>query len=360
MQRLALFSCCLIARASAHGHLTTPVPRPSSWAPGKEQGATSPAATYRYDQPTHSLDGGMTHEAHTYGDTSFRCHDFAASTPTTTITAGATLDLAWELPANHPGDCALYISYETDKVAPERWVKLHDFIGCVSKSDLPTFTGPAPNTANTYQITLPDWLPSSDHAVLRWEWHSVQQVTNVEFYTTCVDVIVSGTGDSADTFYSKASPVVSITGTSHMPADASSYRKAYDGQVGAEYLVGPAVATYDGVPADGGGDGDVGEAVPARPPSPPGAPTPPVAPGGGGASSLGAGGAGALGAFIGFGVGTIFGAVMALYCRGGGRGSKAPPPPPPPSQYPGGNNKEMQIGVMPGSGDATYALRPSV
>ena len=86
--------------------------------------------------------------------TSFRCHDYVSSTPATTITAGGTLDLAgtltralalcpnptalalaspsyrsnpnpdpnpsnagtldlaWELPANHPGDCSLWISYD--------------------------------------------------------------------------------------------------------------------------------------------------------------------------------------------------------------------------------------------------------
>ena len=103
----------------------------------------------------------MTHELHTYDDSSYRCHDFASSTPATTITAGGTLDLTWDLPANHPGDCSLYISYDADKTAPERFVKLHNFIGCVSKSELPGFTGPEPLTHNEYQITLPYAAPST-------------------------------------------------------------------------------------------------------------------------------------------------------------------------------------------------------
>ena len=47
----------------AHGHLTVPTPRPSNWAASRDQGAlTSAAAVYRWDQPTHTLDGPMTHE----------------------------------------------------------------------------------------------------------------------------------------------------------------------------------------------------------------------------------------------------------------------------------------------------------
>ena len=40
-----------------------------------------------------NLAGPVTLESHTYVETSFRCHDYASSTPTTTITAGGTLDL---------------------------------------------------------------------------------------------------------------------------------------------------------------------------------------------------------------------------------------------------------------------------
>ena len=317
----------ILAAASgvaAHGHMTKPRPRPSLWAPGKEQGATSADATYRYDQPTHTLGGGMTHESHTYTDTSFRCHDFASSAPATTITAGAALELEWSLPAAHPGDCSLYISYDADTVAPARWVKLHNFVGCVSKSDLPSFTGPAPNNQNAYEITLPTWLPSSDHAVLRWEWYSVQQVTDIEFYTTCADVTVVGTGDSVDTFYGKAQPVVTVSGTSHLPTTADAYRKAYDGQVGAEYLVGPTVATYDGVPADGGGEdagggGGGGDAGGEAPVADGPAPLTPV--------EISPVGAGFLGAAIGAAVGAAVTAALMCYCF---KRSAPPPPPPPP------------------------------
>ena len=81
-------------------------------------------------------------------DTSFRCHDYASSTPTTTITAGGTLDLAWALPANHPGDCSLWISYDADTTAPARWVKLQNFVGCTRQSEQP-FTGLQPSCCSS-------------------------------------------------------------------------------------------------------------------------------------------------------------------------------------------------------------------
>ena len=73
---------------------------------------------------------------------------------------------------------------------------------------------------------MPAWLPTSEHAVLRWEWTSVQQVTNIEFYVTCADVEVMGTAEVPDSsFLAKVTPVTAFTGTSHLPADAGAYRK---------------------------------------------------------------------------------------------------------------------------------------
>ena len=162
---------------------------------------------------------------HTYGDTSFRCHDFASITPTTTITAGGTLDLAWRLIAPHPGDCSLWIAYpnaEEEKDAPPRWIKLFDFIGCHGQDDLGSpGPGVAPKINGTYQVTLPDWLPSSTHAVLRWEWIALHVYTDMELYANCVDVVVRGMAvGSIDTFYSSVSPVTAITGYAHLPQAA--------------------------------------------------------------------------------------------------------------------------------------------
>merc|ERR1712087_85401 len=102
--------------------MTRPMPRPASWALEKDQGAfTSPTSISRFDQPTHTLNGPMSHDGHVYSATSFRCHDFASSSPVTTIIAGGVLDIEWLLPAAHPGDCSLWISYDADKEAPSNW-----------------------------------------------------------------------------------------------------------------------------------------------------------------------------------------------------------------------------------------------
>lgn len=34
-------------------------------------------------------------------------------------------------------------------------------------------------------------MPACDRCVLRWEWIAVQQVSNIEFYSSCTDVQVT-------------------------------------------------------------------------------------------------------------------------------------------------------------------------
>ena len=191
-----------------HGHMTKPRPRPPLWAEPSMTGHTSETADYRWREPPFTLNGPMTHSSHAYRADSYACHDFASESPQTTLTAGASLDLEWVLEARHPGDCALYISYDENTDVPTSWIKLGDFPGCVDQATFPTFDGVAPPQDNKWTLTLPSWLPSSDHAVLRWEWMAVQQVVNVEFYTTCADVKIVGTSESTADFLSKVSPVV--------------------------------------------------------------------------------------------------------------------------------------------------------
>lgn len=168
---------------------------------------------------------------------------------------------------------------------PERWIKLAAFPGCVDKDVYDAgFNGLSPPSVNSWPVTLPDWLPSCDHCVLRWEWASVQQVTDLEFFATCADVTISGTSESHESFLSKVAPVTSISSPfDHLPSDASRctpetmgncYRRAYDGEFGVEYLAGPAVASYD----------SDAEPAPHSPPSPspppvqPPSPSPPAPP----------------------------------------------------------------------------------
>jgi hypothetical protein len=134
---------------------------------------------------------------HTYSASSFRCHDFAAAAPTQRVIAGATLDLHWTLTAPHPGDCFLYVSYDEPSTAfpgTSHWFKVADFLGCVDQQLLGSFSGVAPPVDNRWTMTLPSWLPSSSHAVLRWEWHAVQQTANVEVCRAAAPTLGSHVG----------------------------------------------------------------------------------------------------------------------------------------------------------------------
>ena len=113
--------------------------------------------------------------------------------------------------------------------APSNWIKLADFPGCIDQAKVSTFDGRAPDQYNEWTLALPSWLPGSEHAVLRWEWTSVQQVSNIEFYVGCADVKIVGTAETPDSsFLAKVTPVSAFTGTSHLPADAGAYRKVSD------------------------------------------------------------------------------------------------------------------------------------
>jgi len=272
-----------VVGACAHGRLTKPDPRAPIWRDANMQGHTDSGATYRENEPPFTLSGPMTHNGHPYSDSSYRCHDFAAQAPSTVLHAGAALELEWTIEALHPGDCALYISYDETTTASEgysTWFKIADFPGCVDQAALPGFDGLAPLRLNKWSITLPPWLPSTSHAVLRWEWLAVQQVTNVEFYVSCVDVRVDGPRAADASTLSQITGRVTIKGIEHLPQDASAYRKAYNNEFGLGYIVGPAVATFGGtatpyLPPAPSPAPPAPSSVPAPPPS--AQPSPPLA-----------------------------------------------------------------------------------
>ena len=104
---LLLLGC---SAANAHGRLTVPRPRPALWAEPGMQGHTDATAIYRWNEPVFTLNGPMSHNGHAYRADSYRCHDFKAEMPQTTVTADAPLDLAWTLDATHPGDWCASVS----------------------------------------------------------------------------------------------------------------------------------------------------------------------------------------------------------------------------------------------------------
>jgi len=273
-----------VTTAEAHGYMTKPSAREAFWVDGIVCDASSLnpgsfcwAQPHNFQQANHpftffapEVASGMQHS-----DDAFACHDMrAAAAPTDTITAGAALAVEWYLQANHPGDCALYISYDTDLLdTPRRWIKLKNFVGCAGDAGMLDPTVP-PSGINTATVTLPDWLPSCDHCVIRWEWYAIHTV-DMQQYATCSDVRVVGTSEPHDTFLSKVSPVLDLFGAEHLRGPVRNPYATCPScpnsgiELGEEYILGPQVAAYSADPSPG---------PPPLPPRPPPGPQPPPSP----------------------------------------------------------------------------------
>jgi len=224
----------LLARAAGHGQMTTPAVRPD---------ADGFAESFVQRRPTHTLSGPV----FGYGAGAYRCRELppTGGAPETTLVAGQAFDVAWKMEAGHPGDCYLYVSYDSDVVDPINWFKIAVFPGCGAADGLVV-----PDTSTS--AVLPADLPACDHCVLRWEWTAHQQVSNIEFYVQCADIAISSSAPPV-----RPSPMVAISGVEHLPSSAEAYRQVYQGQGPEEqYLVGPTVATY--TPCDVGSAGCIG------------------------------------------------------------------------------------------------------
>eukprot|EP00122_Pirum_gemmata_P011372 Pgem_evm1s10532 len=220
--------------ASAHGQMTVPSPRPDL------NGRPNSSAQ---DQPVYTLNGPTTADYGnpTFTKESYRCHGLETkSSNQQTLTAGQDFTIEVDMAANHPGDCFLYLSdpAQAGQISPSRWYKIWELPGCGSATGL----GPDPKKQQ-HTFKVPDGAPACENCVLRWEWYSVQQVSNVEFYVNCADVnVVNPFGNSQ-----VESGMVTIgvqSGIEHLPPNAEAYRKAYNGEHGPQYLVGPKLASF--------------------------------------------------------------------------------------------------------------------
>jgi hypothetical protein len=135
-----------------------------------------------------------------------RCHDTPAGNIIGTYNTGANIDLEWKMEAPHPGDCSIWLSYDINIDSPQNWIKLRDIPGCLSPNGIDTPIG-----VNKYSFQLPTFLPSCEHCVLRWEWYSVQQVSNVEFYVNCMDIKIISQNTCA-----LPGPTTAINGIEHL------------------------------------------------------------------------------------------------------------------------------------------------
>lgn len=187
----------------------------------------------------------------------FVCRN-AVTSPATTLTAGSSLTVQWDLSALHVGDCSFYVSYDWDAAsnADMKWFKIANFMDCKAVSGQPQ------------TITIPEWIPAG-RAVLRWEWYALHVFPTIEFYSQCADVnIVAGEhaiAKSAINTYSVISPAT-------LPASGNSgigFRNAFGN--GEQYMTGPPCArAYAGnncekTAAGTTGHVDVGSITPSTP-----------------------------------------------------------------------------------------------
>jgi len=138
------------------------------------------------------------------------CRNKPREEPYVQVEAGKTLKLTYFLQAPHPGDCALYVSYDDDSVTDGNkkfaliWEK-KDCL-CFKQADGACSYYPAANKGTcpsgcpekrVIEATIPDWLPAGV-AVFHHNWYAthpresgaVAGYKTVELYTGCFDATV--------------------------------------------------------------------------------------------------------------------------------------------------------------------------
>jgi len=104
--------------------------------------------------------------------------------PLKAVSAGGSMTLKWDFGAAHVGDCAVFISYDLSADRnDQRFFKIANLPKCKDQNK------------NEVTITLPDFLPPGE-AVLRWDWSALHTWPNVEFYSQCIDLQITGSANS--------------------------------------------------------------------------------------------------------------------------------------------------------------------
>ena len=261
---IAMHTC----EVAAHGHLLTPDFR-RRVAVGSQINGYYVYWPYAEFAPTCI-------QGHCFGATSFRCKDMAAEVPSTTLHAGSNLTLSIWFQAWHPGDCSVYLSYdENNKDAPSTWLVLGHYPGCAGGGDRTLSDG----TTLSFNVSLPPWLASCAHCVLRWEWSAVHQPGRPQQYLDCADVKVAGQSSAltAETMLRSVRPLVSIIdGAEHLRGN---------GHTRYPYSSGPNHQREFGLRYMAGGEAEPGGSVavaswvgPSLSPPPPPPPLPPPPP----------------------------------------------------------------------------------
>jgi hypothetical protein len=211
----------ILSLCEGHGRLTLPIPR---------QKYTS-GTTLRVDQ--QDAPNGLINPPY---DASFVCRNTLPQPTKTALTAGTNVITQWNFQAAHVGDCAVYLSKDvTGKTDSQiEWYKVANFPKCRSNQnfDMP--------------VAIPPWVQNCNNCIMRWEWYALQQYpSNVELYSQCVDVTISG-GAANDP---NPQPLIKIPGSRHLPLDiVNNYRDPFSGgtTVPLNHITGPAIATPSG------------------------------------------------------------------------------------------------------------------
>lgn len=195
--------------AEAHGHLSLPTVRDYA----KTQDLKNAPVAFPLDKE-------------------FVCRNLPALSPSQykTVTAGQTVDMTWGMEAPHPGDCFAYISYDVNKEDTQmKWFKIAQWNDCERLN------------LQAMKVTIPSYLPSCEHCVLRWEWYALhlRDINIVEFYSQCADIKIIGSSSNNQL----PTPQVTIPG--HLPMDAQHYRSEFK-QPDLIKFTGPPIATIGG------------------------------------------------------------------------------------------------------------------
>lgn len=216
-----------VAYVSAHAWLSSPKPRGQLIATPLRDDQEAQPVGYDYGKIGDPFDSGMV----------CRGNDVAVSADKyISLTAGSQVEFTMDVRAKHPGDCFMYLSFDGDKDnSQKKWFKFWQMHQCADDY----------NGAHTFTATIPDYLPSGSHVVVRFEWYALHVMNagtgKVEYYTQCVDAKLNGRNGG-----SLPQPQVSIPG--HLPKlNASNYWDPYNDVDW--FYTGPALATLNGQPA---------------------------------------------------------------------------------------------------------------
>lgn len=260
----SFFICALITVAEAHSQMTVPPVR--ALRSEVRYKGMNPLGLIRPDgfhpKPGQQLKVGSDNFLFTEDD--FACRGGSRGKPTATLTAGSNYNIKIKLYAPHPGDFAMYASYDTDdttKDVNKKWYLIYkqkealcckcndpasmcacDFSWVKAKGKNVCAYTPGPTARldahptwdstcsrgceqdRTITVPIPSWMPGGQSVILRYEnyaTHLRDAVSGhpsggnqVELYASCADVTVLPSRDSVPV---SALTSVNIRRAQHLP-----------------------------------------------------------------------------------------------------------------------------------------------